>query len=167
MSETKERTHTEETRHDEHKRGLALRRPFDELERLYESVFPHGWLREWPSFDLLNPFFTPRAPAVDVIDRDDEIIVRAEVPGLSKEDLKITVTDDTLALVGSLDQEEEEKRENYYYRELRSGSFTRKLTLPAHVDASKVCAKMKDGVLEIKLPKTEPTKRRSVNVEIV
>jgi HSP20 family protein len=76
------------------------------------------------------------------------------------------VTDDTLTLSGSLQQKEEEKREDYFYRELHSGSFTRKLTLPAHVDASKVSAKMKDGVLEITLPKTEPTKRRSVNVEI-
>jgi HSP20 family protein len=167
MSETKEKAHTEETARGEHKRSPALRRPFDELERLYESVFPHGWLREWPSFERLNPFLAPRAPAVDVIDHDNEIIVRAEVPGLRKEDLKVTATDDTLTLAGSFDQKEEEKHENYYYRELRSGSFTRKLSLPAHVDATKVSAKIKSGVIEITLPKTEPTKGRSVDVEIV
>lgn len=167
MTETTEKGRTEEAARAEHKgRALALRYPFDELERLYESVFPQGWLREWPAFERLNPFLGQRMPAVDVIDHDNEVIVRAEVPGMRKEDLKVTVTDDTLTLAGSLEHKEEEKRDNYYYRELHSGNFTRKLTLPANVDASMVNAKMKDGVIEIVLPKREPTKRRSVNVEI-
>ncbi len=146
----------------------AMMRPFEEMERWYENLFPRGWLRpfptDWPS--LRSASFVHRIPAVDMLDRENDVIVRAEVPGVRKEDLKISVSDSTLTIKGHTEHEEEEKREDYYCHELSYGDFSRTLELPAEVDGSKAEAKMKDGMLEIQIPKLEHAKRREVSVEI-
>lgn len=150
----------------EHRAGMM--RPFEEMERWYESVFPRGWLRPFPTDwrSLRSASFAHRMPAMDVIDREDEVILRAEVPGVRKEDLKVSLSDNEITIEGRTEHEEEEKRTDYYCREMSYGVFKRVLELPAGVDASKADAKMKDGVLEIQLPKLERAKRREVNVEI-
>lgn len=166
MAESKEKGPAEETlRSEQEERTPGRMRPFEELERLYESIFPQGWLRDWPALERISPFFA-RTPAVDVIDGDDAVIVRAEVPGVRKEDLQVSISDDMLTLTGSTSHKEEERRENYFYRELRSGSFTRRLRLPAEVDATKVGAKLTDGVLEVTLPKVESAKHRPVDIKV-
>lgn len=140
----------------------ALRWPFEEIERMYEELLPRGWF----PIDSKRLLFPHRLPAVDILDRDGEVIVRAEVPGVRKEDLNVTVSDDTLTIKGHTEHEEEEKREDYYRHELTYGDFTRALALPADVDTSKVNATMKDGILEIRFPKTKSTKPREVKVEV-
>ncbi len=148
-------------------RGELLR-PFEEMEHWYDNFFPRGWLRamEWPTLARVHALFAHRLPAVDMIDRDNEVIVRAEVPGVRKEDLKISLSDSTLTIHGHTEHQEEEKRDDYYRHELSYGDFTRTLDLPTGVDGAKAAAKMKDGVLEIQLPKVESTKRREVNIRI-
>ena len=89
--------------------GMPVRAasPFEELDRMMESFFPSGWMRP-PLFDRppgrqLATRFDMKMPAVDVIDRDDEVVVRAEIPGIDKKDLDISVTDNTVALPGNVD----------------------------------------------------------------
>jgi HSP20 family protein len=103
---------------------------------------------------------------VDVIDRDNEIVVKAEVPGVKKEDIKVSITDHTLTIRGATEAKKEEKRENYYFSELSKGEFARTLTLPEEVDTSGASAKVVDGMLEITLPKRESAKRHAVDVKI-
>lgn len=169
MAETK---HVEQTRvpTKPQENPPAWQRPFEEMERMYESIFPQGWLNptqwEMPSWARPSrPFFTHRMPAIDMVDREDEVIVSVEVPGVRKEDLSISVTDSTLTVRGKTERREEEKREDYFYHELSCGEFTRTLHLPVGIDSKKVDARLKDGMLEIHLPKLESAKR-AVDIRI-
>jgi HSP20 family molecular chaperone IbpA len=94
-------------------------------------------------------------PAVEVADTKEAVVVKAQVPDISKENLQVNVTDDTLTLKGEI-KEEEKKKENYSCREIQYSAFVRTITLPAAVQAEKASAQMKDGILEITIP-TTPT----------
>jgi HSP20 family protein len=143
---------------------------FDELERAFYDWGPsrlfdrsmHGW----PLGRALEPFRV-RMPAVDVIDREDEVLVRAEVPGVDQDDLEVTVTENSVTISGHCKKEEEDKDKegNYYRRETSYGEFSRTVGLPADVDADKGKAKFKDGLLEVTLPKVKATKRRGIKIE--
>ena len=142
--------------------------PFEEMERMFEhmmtSTDPSGWLRpfrmDWPGW----PGVETAAPKVDVIDRDREIVLRAEVPGVSKDDLEITMTDDSVTIRGTARHEEKKEEGDYYYCETSRGEFSRSVTLPAHVDGSKAQATYKDGILELTLPKLETAQRHKVEI---
>jgi HSP20 family protein len=140
--------------------------PFEEMDRLFEGFFPRGWLRpmrwEWP--ELPTPF-EGRMPRVDVVDREAEIVVRAEVPGAEKKDLDVSVTENTVTIKGSSRREEKEEKDNYYRREIVRGAFSRTVALPSDVDSSKAKATFKEGVLELSIPKVEKAKRRSIAIE--
>ena len=143
--------------------------PFEEMDRMFESFFPRGWMqpfrREWPSLGGMAAPFEGKMPKVDVIDRDAEIVVRAEVPGVDKKNIDVTMTDSTVTIKGSTSHEEKEEKGNYYRCEISRGAFSRTVALPAGVDASKAKAKFQDGVLELTMPKMEKTKRVSVKVQ--
>ena len=124
--------------------------------------------------DLLNRFWASAAepfglaewaPVVDVSETADAVLVHAEVPGIDPKNLDIAVTGDVLTVRGEKKDETEQKGRNYHRVERRYGAFTRSLTLPASVDADKVEAKVKNGVLEIRLPKREEAKARRVEVK--
>jgi HSP20 family protein len=142
--------------------------PFEEMDRLFERFFPHSWLRPWraelPGWGELMPFEV-RTPRVDVIDHEDELIVRAEVPGVKKDDLDVSVTDDTITIHGEVKHETAEEEGEYYHREMTYGSFYRVIPLPAGVDTEKCKVTFKDGILEMKLPKLEAAKRRKIEIE--
>ena len=89
------------------------------------------------------------APAVDVLTKDDDLLIRAELPGLKQEDVDITLQNGVLTLSGEHKVEEEEERGNYHVRERRYGSFRRSTTLPEGTDESKIRARYEDGVLEV------------------
>jgi HSP20 family protein len=105
-----------------------------------------------------------RSIAVDVIDEDDAIVVRADVPGLKPEEVKIEVHDDVLTVRGEHEDTSEEKTKRYVRRERRFGSFTRSLALPPGVDADQISAASKDGVVEVRIPKPEQSEPRSIEV---
>lgn len=142
--------------------------PFEEMERLFESSFPRGWLRprrwEWPGWAEKAAPFGGKTPSVDVIDRDGEVVVKAELPGVDKKDLDISVTNNTVTIKGKTSHEEKEEKGDYYRCEISSGEYARTLTLPAEVDEGKAKAKFKDGILELTLPKKQKAKRRKVEV---
>lgn len=134
--------------------------------RPFSGLWPSrpGMLR--PSQAMLGESLQVRVPAVDLYEGKEEVVLKAEVPGLSKEELKIDLTDSTLTISGEKKKEEEIKEEDYTYSERAYGSFSRSLHLPCAVKADKVKATFKDGILEVKLPKTEDAKKRHVTVKI-
>lgn len=142
---------------------------FDEMERWFEKRFPMRWRhslrQDWPSWGDFPVMFEGRKPTVDVIDRDDEILVRAEIPGVDKKDLVISVTDNTVSIKGSVEHEEEEEKGDYYRRETSSGTYSRTVTLPCEVESEGAKATFRHGVLELVLPKHTSAKGNKITVE--
>jgi HSP20 family protein len=100
-----------------------------------------------------------------VIDRDEEVILRAELPGVDKKDLDVSMTDDAVTIRGSCRSEEKEEKGDYFRREVSTGSFSRTVALPADVDGEKAKASFKDGLLELTLPKVKKAMRKAIKVE--
>jgi HSP20 family protein len=120
---------------------------------------------EWPSWPEGTAPFEGKTPKVDVIDRDKEVIVKAELPGVDKKDVDVSVTRNTVTIKGTTSHEEKEEKGDYYRCEMSRGSYSRTVMLPADVAEDKASAKFRDGVLELTLPKLEETKRRTIEVE--
>jgi len=104
-------------------------------------------------------------PAIDVAEHDDKVIVRAELPGVTADDLDISVLDNTLTISGEKKETKEDKGENYYHAERRYGAFRRVVQLPAAVDPEKVEARCRDGVLTLELPKDRAAMPRRIEVK--
>jgi len=103
------------------------------------------------------------SPRVDVVERDGQLVIRADLPGLSKDDIKVEVSDDAITIEGERKQEKKEEREGYYYNECSYGSFYRAIPLPVGTDASKAAAEFCNGVLEVTVPapsRAEPKAKR-------
>jgi len=124
---------------------------------------PFHWPR--PSWGELAAPFEGKMPKVDVIERDNEIVVKAELPGVDKKNLEISVTKNSVTIQGSTSHEEKEEKGDVYRCEISRGSYSRTLTLPSEVNEEKAKAKFKDGILELTLPKVEKAKRRTIKVE--
>lgn len=105
-------------------------------------------------------------PSLDVSETDKEIIVKADLPGMSENDIKITVEDDILTLRGQKEESKEEKGETFYRKERSAGSFIRRFQLPVEVESEKVRAVFKDGLLTVKFPKKEGAKRSEVEIKV-
>lgn len=109
----------------------------------------------------------PWAPAVDIFESDNhDLVLKAELPGMSREDIDVSVENSTLVLKGTRKFEAEVKDEQYRRIERSYGTFHRSFTLPNTVDAAKVSAEFKNGVLTVKLPFREEARPRTINVEI-
>ena len=142
--------------------------PFQELERVFEDFLNRRWPRqggwEWPRWGELSSLVERQVPSVDIVDGEKEIVVRAQVPGVEKKDLDVSIVERTLTIKGSTRTEEKEEKENYFRQEIKSGSFSRSVLLPADVNASKATATFKAGVLELHLPKTRSVKPQKVSL---
>ena len=106
------------------------------------------------------------APAIDVYDSHDDIMIKADLPGMNKEDIDVTIHGDTLIIKGEKKFENNVKEENYIRSERFYGNFNRTLTLPSEIDHEKVSAKYKDGVLELILSKKEEKKPKRIEVNV-
>ena len=169
-SETKQEV-TVSTKGHEIQKAVPARAltPFEEMDRILNRLMGGNWMRPFawdrPLWrDVMEPVEW-NLPRMDVIDRDEDILVRAEVPGVDKKDLEVTLADNMLTIKGSASREEKEEKGDYYRCETAQGAFLRTVAIPAKVDTSKVAASLKDGILEIKLPKLEASKRRSIKVD--
>ena len=166
MAKEEKKESKQELQKAEPRRGLS---PFEEMDRMFEDFFPRGWMRpfrwEWPSLGEMAKPFEGKMPKVDVIDRDDEVVVKAELPGVEKKDLDVSVTETSVTIKGTTSHEEKEEKGDYYRCEISRGAYTRTVGLPSYVDADKAKATFKDGVLELTLPKVEKTKRRSIEIK--
>jgi HSP20 family protein len=122
---------------------------------------------------LFEDFFGRRAfgegywhPTLDVSETEDDIIVRAELPGIDKEDVSISITKNILSIKGEKKKEDKIEGENFYRVERSYGSFHRKIELPSEVDSDKVEATTEDGILKIVLPKSEAIKPREIEIKV-
>ncbi|GBD27668.1 Spore protein SP21 [bacterium HR30] len=142
--------------------------PFERFVERFFADFPRlPWPRiEWP--EMWRPLreFELKVPAVDVYEEGDDLVVKAELPGLTKDQVEVHLTDKTLTIKGEKQRSEEVKEKDYYRSERTFGSFTRTITLPVEVKADAANATLKDGVLEIRLPKTEEPGKRPRKIEV-
>jgi len=137
---------------------MATERGFDRLFRdAFSSVLPvrEGELptRAW-------------APAVDICENENNIVLKAELPGVDPKDVEVRVEDNTLYLKGERKFEKETKEENYHRIERSYGSFARSFALPNSIDAEKVAAEYQDGLLTLTLPKREETKPKTIKINV-
>lgn len=109
---------------------------------------------------------TQWSPLVDITEDDKEYVVKAELPEMKKEDIKINVHDDVLTVSGERKYEKEEKGKKFHRVERAYGSFMRSFTLPEDADGSKISAEYKDGMLKVHLPKSEQAKKKAIEVKI-
>lgn len=138
----------------------------EDVERWIEEYLPRAWMRRWgwPSWGELTRPMERMGPRVDVIDREDEVLVRAEIPGVRKEDLDVTVVENAVTIRGTTGFEEREERGEYYRAEIGRGDFARSVGLPAAVDPDRCDASFRDGILELRMPKISRGKRRRVDI---
>ena len=138
--------------------------PFNELNRIRNEIFrifedPFGIASS------ASALFEGWTPPVDVYEDKDKIAVRAELPGMKKEDIEVTVMGDTLTISGERKQEEEKREGQTYRSERYLGRFQRSITLPSEVDADKIQATYKEGLLTVSLNKSEQAKRKQIEIK--
>ena len=132
----------------------------NEMNRLFNTVFDTpggpgngGAGRRW-------------MPPMDLVETDDHFVLRADLPGMSQDDVNIELEDTTLTISGERKAEHEDRQEGYYRVERAFGGFSRSLTLPRGIDASAVTADFNDGVLEVRIPKPEERKPRKISIGV-
>ena len=129
-----------------------------DMDRLFDRFF-ESRLEELPAFG-------DWAPKVDVAETKDSVVVKAEIPGMEAKDIQVSLQESLLTITGEKKQEKEEKTERFHRVERSYGSFSRGIHLPAGVEAGKVNAAFKNGVLTVTLPKREETKPKKVAIEV-
>jgi HSP20 family protein len=145
----------------------GFERRFGELERRFEEFFHRPFsMMELPRHTLWPGISGVYSPTVDVYEEGDAIVVKAEIPGMKKEEIHVEVGVDTVTISGEKKKEEKVERKDYYRHERSYGSFARTYTLPAEVTAEKARATFKEGVLEVRVPKSEGAKKKGKTVPI-
>ena len=139
----------------------ALQRMSDEMDRMFEDF---GFSRRW-----LGPFGRESsvhmwAPTVDIFQKNNELTIRADLPGLKREDLSVEITDDAVILQGERKREHEEEREGFYRSERAYGSFYRVIPLPEGAIADQAKATFRDGVLDITMPAPPASHGRRLDI---
>lgn len=143
-------------------------KPLNEIETLFGDMFrrPFPVLSPafWPEFRLGE--FERAMPTVDMYEEGSEIVLRADLPGLDKKDIEISVTSGTLTISGNRKKEEQTGKGNYFRYERSHSSFYRTIELPAEIDTERIKAHLEKGILEIRLPKIEEAKKKIKNISI-
>ena len=138
-----------------------------EMDRIWEDLFPSRkpeaapWKRQGAGQEQATV-----SPAIDIIDRTDEIVVRAEMPGVAKDDIDISLQDGTLTIKGEVKEEAGQKEGNYTYSERNYRFFARSLNIPFKIKQDGIKATLKDGVLSVHLPKVVEEQPRKITVEV-
>jgi HSP20 family protein len=143
--------------------------PFEDMEKRFEEFFKRP-------FSMFGPSWMPRmkfpemgviSPEMDIFEDGNDVVVKAEMPGIKKEDIEVNLTDDTVTVSGEKKKEEKVEKKDYYRVERSYGSFSRSFRLPKEVQSDKAKATFKDGVLEIRVPKTAEaiSKEKKLTIE--
>jgi len=138
--------------------------PFDQLNRLRDEI-DQVFQSSFGNWGGTKGFFEGWSPAVDLIDEKDKFIVQAELPGMKKDEIEVSLHGDMLNISGERKKEHEEKEGEGYRSERYFGRFQRSVQLPQAVDGNKIEATYRDGVLCISLPKTEEAKRKQIPIK--
>jgi HSP20 family protein len=137
---------------------------FDEFDNFFDDFLSRRWPRllDWN----VPAGFDRGFPKIDIIDHDKEIEVQAALPGVKKEDLDVTINNQTITIRTSTKEEKkEEEKGKYFRREITRGEFQRTVSLPDNVDDANAKASFKDGILTVTIPKTEKSKRKTIEVK--
>jgi HSP20 family protein len=145
---------------------MDLTRWESDMDRMMEDFFGRRFRPWWPERWARGDDLGVKAPTVDVFEEKDDIVVKAELPGMEKENIEVNLTDHMLTIKGEKKKEEEIKEEKYYRSERSYGAFVRTLELPRDVHGDKVKATFKNGVLEVRMPKTEEAKAKEIKVKV-
>jgi HSP20 family protein len=135
--------------------------PFEEMERFFDDPWLFPRVR-----GMGRPRLSVGVPSVDISDEVDHIRIKADMPGVPKENVEVHIDDEVLEIKAHLDQSEERTDGNYIRRERRTSSFQRSFVLPDSVDKDQIKANMRDGVLSISIPKVEPKQPKKVNIDV-
>jgi HSP20 family protein len=135
--------------------------PFTDLRTTMDRLFDEGFSRPWRFMTAQD--YEPGFP-VEVSQTDNDIEVKASLPGIRAEDVDITVANGVLSIKAQHKEETEDKKRDYYRREIRYGSFHRSMSLPAGVDADKAEAHFDNGILSLRLPKAEALRPKQIKV---
>lgn len=136
----------------------------DEILRVpsFRDFIERFWEEPILPFSEIEPSLTPK---VDISEKGNEILVRADLPGIDSKNINIEVSEDSLNISGKIEKSEEEKSENFYRMERRFGEFSREFSLPAKIDPEKVQATFKNGVLKISLVKQASSQKKKIEVQ--
>jgi HSP20 family protein len=137
-----------------------------EMDRMMDEFFGRRLRPQWPSIWSRGGDLEFTAPVVDVYEEKDDIVVKAELPGMDKDDIEVKISGSALTLKGEKKKEQKIEEKNYYRSERSYGAFLRTVDLPTDVQADKIKASFKNGVLEVRLPKTEEAKKKEIKVKI-
>ena len=143
----------------------------DEFEHWLDRLMDDMWRRPFPGLfgrERWLPIrpLSIRMPSLDVYEEKDAVVVKAELPGMKKEDVEVNLAGENLTIKGEKKEDKEVKEDDYYRRERSYGSFLRTVALPCEVKSDEIKASFKDGVLEVRMPKTEDAKKKSIAVKI-
>ncbi|MDH3285670.1 MAG: Hsp20/alpha crystallin family protein [Acidobacteriota bacterium] len=142
--------------------GLMRRGPLEAIERQMEDVFDRMF-RGWPARRLETDYIG-WVPPLDMVDRKSEIVLRADLPGLDRKDIQLSIEGGMLTLQGSRQEQQHDEGDDFNAMERWVGAFSRSIALPQGVDPERVTASFKNGVLEIHVPKTKKTKGKTIEI---
>ena len=149
--------------------SLVRWEPFSGIDEIFNRMLPASFNR-WPRFTLPGNGESKLAwsPAADISETEQEFLIRAELPAVKKEDVKVTVDDNLITIEGERKQHREDKSEKYHRVESFHGTFTRSFSLPDNADAEAIRCESKDGVLVVHIPKVQAVdapKAKQIKVE--
>jgi HSP20 family protein len=167
---------TEDKKVEQKAAASPVRHPFEtlrrEVDRLFEDFGSDFWRAPFrrSAFDI-EPIWRREwtfgvTPAVDIVEKDNAYEVTADLPGMDEKNIEVNVANGTLTIKGEKQEEKEEKKKNYYLQERRFGSFQRSFRVPEGVDANKIDAQFKKGVLTVTMPKTAEAQKPAKKIEI-
>jgi HSP20 family protein len=140
--------------------------PFEDMERWFEDTFRRpflgpSWIPRIRMPDIMGEVY----PSVDIFEDGNDVVVKAEVPGMKKEEIEVNLSLDTITISGQKNEETKVDKKDFYRLERTFGSFSRKLRLPADILTDKARASFKDGVLEVRIPKSPTAKSRKIAID--
>jgi HSP20 family protein len=139
-----------------------------DMDRMYREIFEgpwfsFGWPKELRATESDKAFLVPK---IDLYENKEDVVVKAELPGMKKEELEIILRGDILTIKGEKKAEEKEEKQDYYYSECSYGYFERSIEVPVNVLPDNITASFKDGLLEIHLKKTEEVKGKEIKIKV-
>ncbi len=137
-------------------------RDLNDVRYAMDRVFDRRFVRQWP---MLKWEPAPEQLPIDLYETDDAVVVTASLPGVTSEDVQVSVTGRVLTIKGETKTATDETEGNYYHQERRAGAFQRVITLPTRVEADKAEATFEDGVLKLELPKVAEVKATTIQVK--
>lgn len=139
--------------------------PFSEMERYFNEFLRNPFsMLSHPTMLAGMPKVTEMSPSVDIFEEGEEVVVKAEIPGVKKEDLDVTITENSLTISGEKKKEEKIDKKDFHRIERSYGSFCRSFRLPENVNSGKAKAVFNDGVLEVRMPRTQKIKQKKIEI---